>query len=227
MSADKNNNDPSMEELLASIREIIADDVRQTKPADKKKPAKSLELEKKQEDKSPKSASVEEDIFLELTNKIDFDEPTEKKLDEDDRVHSRLRADATFEDECIIDQGVEEQFMEPVVEDTRPSFQSDLYKVQTMEETSKDTVSQSQNLEQFLENKTIEETTKALEGLNVIMKNGAEDIQSGKMGSKTVEELIKEMLRPMLKTWLDSHLPSLVKWVVTEQVEKILQSRNR
>ena len=45
------------------------------------------------------------------------------------------------------------------------------------------------------------------------------------IGSKTLEALMQDMLRPMLKDWLDAHLPSLVKWIVTEQIEKVVQAR--
>lgn len=45
------------------------------------------------------------------------------------------------------------------------------------------------------------------------------------IGGKTLEALMQEMLRPMLKDWLDAHLPSLVKWIVTEQIEKVVQQR--
>ena len=46
-----------------------------------------------------------------------------------------------------------------------------------------------------------------------------------RVGGYTVEELMRELLRPMLKDWLDTHLPSLVKWLVTEQIEKMLQGQ--
>ena len=44
-------------------------------------------------------------------------------------------------------------------------------------------------------------------------------------GGYTVDALMREMLRPMLKEWLDAHLPSLVKWLVTEQIEKMLKDQ--
>jgi cell pole-organizing protein PopZ len=46
-------------------------------------------------------------------------------------------------------------------------------------------------------------------------------------GGRTVEELAHEILKPLLKDWLDSHLPSLVKWIVTEQIEKIMQQKQK
>lgn len=43
------------------------------------------------------------------------------------------------------------------------------------------------------------------------------------VGGYSVEGLMRELLKPMLKEWLDAYLPSLVKWIVTEQIEKMLQ----
>lgn len=47
------------------------------------------------------------------------------------------------------------------------------------------------------------------------------------VGNQTVEGLMREMLRPMLKDWLDAHLPSLVKWIVTEQIEKMMKESSQ
>lgn len=43
---------------------------------------------------------------------------------------------------------------------------------------------------------------------------------------KTVEDLMKEMLRPMLKAWLDDHLPPLVEGLVREEIERIARRRS-
>lgn len=47
------------------------------------------------------------------------------------------------------------------------------------------------------------------------------------IGDYSVEELVREMLKPMIKDWLDAHLPSLVKWMVTEQIEKMCQEQRK
>jgi len=39
--------------------------------------------------------------------------------------------------------------------------------------------------------------------------------------AKTLEDLVKEMLRPMLKTWLDDNLPSLVERLVRAEIERV------
>ncbi len=39
--------------------------------------------------------------------------------------------------------------------------------------------------------------------------------------AKTLEDLVKEMLRPMLKGWLDDNLPSLVERMVRAEIERV------
>lgn len=40
-------------------------------------------------------------------------------------------------------------------------------------------------------------------------------------GSKTIDDVVKEMLRPMLKTWLDDNLPQLVERLVRAEIERV------
>jgi cell pole-organizing protein PopZ len=39
--------------------------------------------------------------------------------------------------------------------------------------------------------------------------------------ARTLEDLVKEMLRPMLKSWLDYNLPSLVERIVRAEIERV------
>ncbi|HEU5017903.1 MAG TPA: DUF2497 domain-containing protein [Pseudolabrys sp.] len=43
--------------------------------------------------------------------------------------------------------------------------------------------------------------------------------------ARTLEDLVKEMLRPMLKTWLDDNLPSLVERIVRAEIERVSRGR--
>lgn len=52
-----------------------------------------------------------------------------------------------------------------------------------------------------------------------------ETFSMDKAGNYTLENLMRELLKPMLKDWLDANLPSIVKWLVTEQIEKMLQAQ--
>ncbi|WP_291960336.1 DUF2497 domain-containing protein [Chelatococcus sp.] len=39
--------------------------------------------------------------------------------------------------------------------------------------------------------------------------------------SPSMEDFVREMLRPMLKSWLDEHLPSLVERLVRQEIERV------
>jgi len=43
--------------------------------------------------------------------------------------------------------------------------------------------------------------------------------------AKTLEDLVKEMLRPLLKSWLDDNLPVLVERLVRAEIERVSRGR--
>jgi uncharacterized protein len=43
--------------------------------------------------------------------------------------------------------------------------------------------------------------------------------------ARTLEDLVREMLRPMLKTWLDDNLPSMVERLVRAEIERVARGR--
>ncbi len=43
--------------------------------------------------------------------------------------------------------------------------------------------------------------------------------------ARTLEDLVREMLRPMLKTWLDDNLPGMVERLVRAEIERVSRSR--
>jgi cell pole-organizing protein PopZ len=43
--------------------------------------------------------------------------------------------------------------------------------------------------------------------------------------ARTLEDLVREMLRPMLKAWLDDNLPGLVERIVRAEIERVSRGR--
>jgi uncharacterized protein len=43
--------------------------------------------------------------------------------------------------------------------------------------------------------------------------------------ARTLEDLVREMLRPMLKTWLDDNLPGMVERLVRSEIERVSRGR--
>ncbi len=73
----------------------------------------------------------------------------------------------------------------------------------------------------------LSEAAQALSPLDTLIqeKSLREPSLNKEMGSQVLENLVRESLRPLLKEWLEAHLPSLVREIVSEQVEKIVHKR--
>lgn len=77
----------------------------------------------------------------------------------------------------------------------------------------------------LLSQATLSEATRAFHLLNKNIQEKPSSPQSRlqeEPGGQALENLMKEMLKPLLKEWLDTHLPSIVQGIVTQQVEKIV-----
>ncbi|MFN7709812.1 MAG: DUF2497 domain-containing protein [Holosporales bacterium] len=81
----------------------------------------------------------------------------------------------------------------------------------------------------MLDQATVSETVAAFSSLKEALTQFEQKkehlVATGEFSKMTIEQVVREMLRPMLKEWLDAHLPSLVKWLVAEQIEKMLQEQ--
>ena len=70
--------------------------------------------------------------------------------------------------------------------------------------------------QQMLSRSTISAVESAFNTLaNTVLSNNA----------RTLEDLVKEMLRPMLKSWLDDNLPGLVERIVKAEIERVSRGR--
>jgi hypothetical protein len=68
----------------------------------------------------------------------------------------------------------------------------------------------------ILSQNTVNSVESAFNALaNTVLSNNA----------RTLEDLVKEMLRPMLKAWLDDNLPALVERIVKAEIERVSRGR--
>jgi uncharacterized protein len=76
--------------------------------------------------------------------------------------------------------------------------------------------SESAPVQQILSRSTVSAVESAFNSLaNTVLSNNA----------RTLEDLVKEMLRPMLKSWLDDNLPGLVERIVKAEIERVSRGR--
>lgn len=84
--------------------------------------------------------------------------------------------------------------------------------------------------ENFLSANTLQESAAAFASLARATENLTPLVTptpptAATVSNYTVDTLMRELLKPLLKEWLDAHLPSLVKSLVLEQIEKVLQQQ--
>jgi cell pole-organizing protein PopZ len=69
---------------------------------------------------------------------------------------------------------------------------------------------------EMLSQSTVSAVESAFSSLaNTVLSNNA----------RTLEDLVREMLRPMLKSWLDDNLPGLVERIVKAEIERVSRGR--
>lgn len=230
----KPEDEPSMEEILASIRKIISDDdvkgaEDQVKAADTT--SQPIEAPQVSTVSQPVEAfNAEDEDVLELTDMVDeAGNPIREEIPEEPVAiietpqSSNLQENLEEPEVMLESEAVSEvqkdaiETFEAPVEDMNYSIASDEDDEEIIEEVPS---------EPLISEPSLHEAAAALGALSRVASQAArpkEPQMEGMPSQKTTEELVKEILKPLLKEWLDANLPSLVKWIVAEQVEKIVQ----
>jgi cell pole-organizing protein PopZ len=235
-----------MEEILSSIRRIIADEETEEGEvgADKEasiEPAQedalsldSLEILDDDDDDDDDSSDV-----LELTSAVD-------QTDDDDEIVVEPLASSPIE---LVDEEEEEADIEladidelpsvanlpdddledePIVAfENAPSPQDDGFDSANLVDT---TISQEDvpavstkkvETEALLSTGTASTTTGAFAKLSKAFRPTPVEESVADGAGRTVEQFIEDMARPMLKEWLDENMPAIVERLVQKEIQKI------
>lgn len=185
--------EPTMEEILTSIRRIISDD----------SGGEEKRSENNAEGDSGESISGE-DLQTGSTVSIEDEPPL-------------VLAETDIEEEELTDSNDELKLSESdIIEDTRvAAIEEDSEKLSASEAVAK--VDEKLPLMSETQAASAAET---LAGLSDALTQG-QGIQLGS-SDKTLEQIVKDLLRPMLQTWLDRNLPPLVEKLVKKEIEKLV-----
>ena len=207
--------DPSMEEILASIRRIISDDDAPAEDAppeaasgptpvpDEEPEADMADIEAMMADMDAEKASAADDI--------DFDAPdfSDEGGDEDDDDIFELTEVVGEADNNPNDEGL------VTVED------QDLYFGEEADHAPEPTPEpEPVALEPEPADDRLLSPSKAADA-SAAFGVLADTILSTSGNSRTLEDLVKELLRPILKQWLDDNLPELVERLVRDEIERV------
>lgn len=193
MSAQPKPNEPSMEEILASIRRIIADD--EVKPAEA--PAE-VEAAPVAVEPSPEPvAEIDEDV-------LDLGAEAALVMHPVPETAEPADGDIDFLDPPP----------EPVAAAPEPIPEPEPYEppVFVAPERPASPPPPPFDMAQLLSAQTSSAVTSAFGDLaHTVLTNNA----------RTLEDLVKDMLKPMLKTWLDDNLPTMVERLVRAEIERV------
>lgn len=225
--------EPSMEEILASIRRIIADD--DTAPAAPESGLKAVETPAQPVESEDKAEEIAQDDVDSLFGEPAADvEPADNVLEltEDLAIaevpDEEVPADLMFAQEVEVD---EITFEEPEPQ-PEPAFEP---------EPTPEPVSFEPDPVPAPEPAPIPEPAPAMQAAapqepammaqDPIMSPNTDAMVQAAFGdlastilsrdARTLEDLVQEMLRPMLQNWLDTNLPVLVERMVRAEIERV------
>ncbi len=193
--------EPSMEEILASIRRIIADD-ETAAPAAASEPAKPAAA-------APAQAR-----------------PAPEPMDDDDieailaEVATPAEAEGTVESRTNVNDlpgAAQPPVFRPI------EALSDVFSHDAPAQTRNETVEEArrQFVESSPERPLLSSSTSA--AVDSAFNTLANTVLV--QNARTLEELVREMMRPMLKAWLDDNLPSMVERMVRAEIERVSRGR--
>jgi cell pole-organizing protein PopZ len=188
-----------MEEILASIRRIIADDSGgQPQPAaPQAAPAlhRTTELEQQEVGMfSPKSEAAPESEVLDLTDPVDLPPP----------AFTPVRGpDVMFR---------EEERQPPPLQAVPPAVAPPQQRAPLPPAPAPLPRREPVRDDQLLSAHSTAAVSSAFNSLAATVLSEH---------SRTLEDIVKEMMRPMLKDWLDENLPSLVERIVRSEIERV------
>ena len=226
--AEQAQQEPTMEEILSSIRKIIADD--DAPAAEAAEPAASADDSGMFDDEDILSADAapiesEEDVLAaisqsmqEATAELEAGTDTAEAPEADAEVFDFAIEEDSFEafDDDAFD-GVEdfaEVEAEPI-EDTFEPVAEAAPEPQPEPEIEEETP-MAATAAPLTDTATV---TAAAGALGKLLSNVEFGEDAG--GATTIEGLVREMMRPMLKEWLDANLPGIVEKQVEAEVQRI------
>lgn len=205
--------EPSMEEILASIRRIIADEDTGASAASKlaSVAAKTQPSPTVSEDELDKLFDTNDDDVLELAD-------ADKEPNDD--------MDLSFEPVPAVKPQPAPPPVAPVAKAPPPAappvaVEAPVAEVrpapQPQPEPARVHVAQTETMtDPLLSQSTDSMVSAAFDNLALTILN---------KNARTVEDLIQDMLRPMLRSWLDQNLPSLVERLVRAEIERVARGR--
>lgn len=214
--AEQAQQEPTMEEILSSIRKIIADDDAPAAEAEAEAVTEDHSVFEEEPEEAPAIVESEEDVLAAISQSMeDVSEEMDFTADaeEDDGLDFVVEEDNFESFEETEFEGVED-FAEAEVELVEDKFEP--VPEPQPEPVIEEEVPMTATAAPLTDTAT---ATAAAGALGKLLSNVEFGEEAG--GATTIEGLVREMMRPMLKEWLDDNLPGIVEKHVEAEVQRI------
>lgn len=222
--------EPSMDEILSSIRQIIADDDAGAAPkkpvAPVPSPARSFVPQQApvrpvQPEPEPEPLALSPEQILRDTAAEDEAKPGLSFSELLGNTGPAADLDASLVDPDDIAFDVEEE-PEPVpVFTPPPRAATPAYERPAPRPVAAAAPMPDPNLSTEMAEQLLEPTTQSAVKSTFARLSGMQTVGSG----VTIEDMMREMLRPMLKEWLDENLPSVVERMVEKEIARVSRGK--
>jgi len=239
MAQAKKAEEPSMEEILASIRRIISDEDSQGADAGEADVSEELETpveEEATDDMGDASEMSQDDLDKLFDMDNDVDDIAEDEEAEDDMA-AAMEADAEADEgeedvlelteELAVPDEDPLEMIEGLAEDfDSPESDVSFAEEEVFDEPESDPVQSSMPIPDDLPSVS-DDAPLTSDNTGEAVHAAFDNLANMFVGSQaqTVEELVKEMLRPMLKAWLDQNLPGMVEQMVQKEIQRVTRRR--
>lgn len=231
MAEDKKQ-EPSMEEILASIRRIISDDDSSggdaAAGADAPQPGAGTRRDTAEADGVATPGGGNGAARAVKPNGVGNSDASPVGADDDVlELTEVVRDDGTVEDlgdELVIEDAIDDDNSEPTgAAETALEAAPAHPDGPDPDEASPMTGAAPGKTDEQLVSDTAAEASAAAMASLVRAVEGDDGASPVSDGGKTVEQLVREVLRPLLKDWLDQNLPPMVERIVRQEIRKIVR----
>jgi len=208
--------EPTMEEILASIRKIISEDSAEAQPAAEAKPATAPAPSVVESEIAPAPSFAEADV-LELTHEIHEEAP--KPMSEPVRAVS-----APLPENDVVFETIEEP---AVMEEAPVSAHQDIFSDKTRKALD-DTFANIEP-EQVAPRTQAAAPATQIDGRTVeavferAVREAFDPVVNNWLGTNA--DAIVERMKPLIREWMDEHFPALLEGAVRDEVARVARAR--
>ena len=229
MSEDKAQQEPSMEDILASIRRILSEDEVEDKPKAPETPPPEPEPEPMPEpEPSPTFAQDDIDSMFDTPAPEPEPEPEPEPMPE---------PEPEDEPEDDVLELTEDMVLEEAPEEPEPAFDINDFKVDLGDfEPDPPPAIASRIIDDYepppprrprpVDDDALMSPPNIDHGASLLSNLAREIVRQKSFGlgnsAITLEDLVNELLRPILKEWLDQNLPYMIERIVKKEIERMV-----